>query len=158
MNNNSPLTFIKSQLQSNYSWNIILGILFSIIGYIHPIFAIIGGIVAIYLLVNAYSIKNQLMLLQLGHQSNDDPKTDVYLSHARGLMKIWWWSFGISIVFSMLFLNAPGALLISALIIDITFVFIYLEKEKSLKTDTPFSLNDAMFIKAKYPSGNIQNS
>lgn len=158
MNNNSPLTFIKSQLQSNYSWNIILGILFSIIGYIHPIFAIMGGMVAIYLLVNAYSIKNQLMLLQLGHQSNDDPKTDVYLSHARGLIKIWWWSFGISIFFSMLCLNTPGALLISALIIDITFVFIYLEKEKSLKTDTPFSLNDAMFIKAKYPSGNIQNS
>ena len=69
------------------------------------------------------------MLLQLEHQSNDDPKTDAYLSHARGLIKIWWWSFGISIVFGMLFLNAPAADFISTLIIGISFVFIYLEKE-----------------------------
>ena len=146
---NMPSSFIQRQLDSNYMAHIIISVvsLIPIVGWgVSPV--LLG--ISIYYLVNAYSVKNHLMYLQLSNQCEDDETNETQLSHARGLIHIWWWSFGIAVGTTFLLLIVFPLLIITSYIHHIVFLCIYINKRNLLSASRPFSFNDAIRMKHQH--------
>ena len=130
------------------------------------------SIISIYFITRTYSVKNTLMYETLSGHCEDIELNNMLLSHARGLIKLWWWNFILSLVlgalcvlgflffivgaftFKSAFLITSIGLITSSLLISlilsVIFLFIYINKRLTFITGKSFSLTSSTPIKKNH--------